>query len=1020
MSLFDVIEGGAGPPDRAAPPTPAKGPAKPVVPSAADAARDLKKADNAAARVAPQLVSRLEEAPVFALDRVQFAFPDGITGGRVSNGILALLYGGNRLLRINLEEASAVEDIELFPRKAGDVASKVFLDPRGRHIIVTTSQGNNYYLFHRWKKPKTLSRLKSVVIESIAWSRAKAIKRPGVVPNPDSTGPILIGTRQGAILEAEIQPTDELFKKEERYARQVYTLPPSIDGNVICGLRFEQFPTSSSKFVVFAATPTKLYQFIGTITPESEDSVFASLFRSYDAGASCQEIPGDISSSELHFWSPYFDDGLPSTPRTFGWLTAPGVYFGDLVFGSQGVGDSVIQNAQLLPYAAFERTPADGAQPHLTPLSIATLQFHHIVLYPDLVRAIGILSGEVAWEQPLGGERALVLASDRVKETHWLITNRGLWEIIVTEEDRDVWKIFLAQKKWETALKYAKTESQRDRIVTAQAEHYFSAKQYTLSATYFAQSRSIGFEDVALRFAKLDQRDAPLKVFLAKKLEFTRRTDTTQRLLLATWLTEIYIDSLNNLEAGPEVAPERTSLSPTTLSTEYRLMEEEFHSFLRANLDSLDKETVYRLLAAQGRTRDSLAFAEMCGDWDRVLARHMEDRRYVQCIEVLSKLDPRQSADLWYIYAPELMVNKPVETVNALIRIAGGLNPKHLIPALLKYEVERANSLDRGGKDQALRYLQYAVDRLGNTDPAVHNYLLDLFVDEAVEVGEDESGLLAFLRAEGGRRYYDVQLALRRCSQSNLTQACVFLYGLLGMYQDAVELALRKDEMALAQTYADRPEEDPELKKQLWMRIARHVIEEQKDIKTAIQFLKTSGVLKIADILPYFPDFVIIDDFKAEICEALEEYSEHIEQLRQEMDEATKAAENIRLDVRELRKRYSVVPTAEKCYFCRQPLLTRQCYVFPCGHCFHADELAEEVVKELRPPIARRMRTLQDQIARGQAAEPKDSGSKALTRLRDELDNIVAAECILCGDMMIRSTDRPFIRPDEDASAWAV
>lgn len=920
-----------------------------------------------------------------------------------------------------------LKDIELFPPKTGDVATRVFVEPRGRHILVSTTQGNNYYLFHKWRKPKLLSRLKSIQVESIAWARPNAIRRTGVAAAPDSTGPILVGTRQGVILETEIQPTEEFFRKEERYLRQVYSLPPSVDGNIITGLRFEKFPTSATKFVVFAATATKLYQFIGNISLDQEESVFFSLFRSYDAGASCQEIPGELARSELHFWSPYFDNGLPSTPKTFGWLTAPGIYHGDLVFGSQGVGDSVIQNAQLLPYPTLapgvESTGRGQLPSYSTPLSVTILAFHQLLLYPDRIRAVSILSGEVAWEQPLTGERAVCLTSDRVKETHWIVTDRGLWEIIVTEEDRDVWKVYLAQRKWEIALKYAKTESQRDRIVTAQAEHYFQAKKYTLSATYFAQSRSIGFEDVALRFARLDQREAPLKVFLAKKLEYTRRTETTQRLLLAMWLVEIYIDALNTMDAAAEAALDGTAstqqLGAAALGTEYRLLEEEFHAFLKTNLESLDKETVYGLLAAHGRSKDSPAFAEICGDWDRVVAWLIEGREYLKCIHVLSKLDPRESADLWYLHAPELMANKPLETVNAFIRIAGGLNPKHLIPALLKYEVNRAASRDLAEKDQALRYLQYAVDKLANTDPAVHNYLLDLYVDEAVVAGEEASGLLEFLQSEGNRPHYDPQHALRRCSQNNLTQACVYLYGTLGMLEDAVELALRRDEMSLAQVYADRPEDDPELKKILWMRIARHVIEEQKDIRTAIGFLKTSGVLKIADILPYFPDFVIIDDFKAEICEALEGYSEQIEELRREIEDATKAAENIRLDVRELRKRYKVVPTAQPCYLCKQPVLSRQAYVFPCGHCFHADELSEEVVKELRPPQARRVRTLQDQVSREEKAT-KGEESKQLARLRDELDGIIAAECILCGEAMIRAVDRPFVQPDDDLASWSL
>ena len=34
-------------------------------------------------------------------------------------------------------------------------------------------------------------------------------------------------------------------------------------------------------------------------------------------------------------------------------------------------------------------------------------------------------------------------------------------------------------------------------------------------------------------------------------------------------------------------------------------------------------------------------------------------------------------------------------------------------------------------------------------------------------------------------------------------------------------------------------------------------------------FLENTDLLKIEDILPFFPDFVVIDDFKEEICTAL-------------------------------------------------------------------------------------------------------------------------------------------------------
>jgi hypothetical protein len=47
---------------------------------------------------------------------------------------------------------------------------------------------------------------------------------------------------------------------------------------------------------------------------------------------------------------------------------------------------------------------------------------------------------------------------------------------------------------------------------------------------------------------------------------------------------------------------------------------------------------------------------------------------------------------------------------------------------------------------------------------------------------------------------------------------------------------------------------------------ARHVVEEEEDIKRAMEFLNECDLLKIEDILPFFPDFVTIDHFKVKYC----------------------------------------------------------------------------------------------------------------------------------------------------------
>lgn len=70
---------------------------------------------------------------------------------------------------------------------------------------------------------------------------------------------------------------------------------------------------------------------------------------------------------------------------------------------------------------------------------------------------------------------------------------------------------------------------------------------------------------------------------------------------------------------------------------------------------------------------------------------------------------------------------------------------------------------------------------------------------------------------------------------------------------------------------------DPELHRKLWLRIAQHVMESERNVQKAMEVLKDCKQLKIEDILPFFPDFVVIDPFQEHIQQSLELYNEEIQ-----------------------------------------------------------------------------------------------------------------------------------------------
>jgi vacuolar protein sorting-associated protein 18 len=94
----------------------------------------------------------------------------------------------------------------------------------------------------------------------------------------------------------------------------------------ITGIQFHRVG-KSNKFFIFITTPTRLYQFIGhaisTDGKPSLQSIFYPYLTTPETGF--QEIPSTLKYSRLQF---YFDK--INKPKTFAWLTEPGVFYGQV------------------------------------------------------------------------------------------------------------------------------------------------------------------------------------------------------------------------------------------------------------------------------------------------------------------------------------------------------------------------------------------------------------------------------------------------------------------------------------------------------------------------------------------------------------------------------------------------------------------------------------------------------------------------------------------------------------------
>ncbi|KAJ9243648.1 hypothetical protein DTO169E5_2563 [Paecilomyces variotii] len=950
--------------------------------------------------------SNLTEAslPIFEVQRVQlqFSVAADFVAAQVANNVLILALSTGRILRIDLETPEDVDDIDL-PKKSSEIGliRRMFLDPSASHLIITTTLGENYYLHAQSRNPKPLSRLKGVSIESVAWNPS--------VPTA-STREILIGTTDGNVFEVYIEPSTEFYRREEKYVNNVYRVADTS----VTGIWVDSVPGKSDQRRVLLSTQGKLLHFLGRTGRHGREGggpIFPEFFQRetpqvYEISKPSNSAPSVLSISPNPSDGHYVEGQL--SERQFAWLSAEGILYGQLRNSSDGT-SRPFDDAKMLPRSFFPETQSarGGRKMIQDPITSLTLsQWHVLALVEGQVVAVNRLSGERVYDQAVlePGESALGLLSDQTKNTFWLFTPQEIFEVVANDEDRDVWKSFLKEQKFDEALRYARGSAQKDAVATASGDYLASKGRYLEAAAVWGKS-SKPFEEVCLTFIDRGEHDA-LRKYLLTQLSSYKRSAVMQRVMLTSWLVEVFMTKLNSLDDAIATKAELAEgTSPTEAKGQLDSVQSEFREFVTKYKSDIDQKTVYDIISSHGREEELLFFATTTNDYNYVLSYWIQREKWSEALNVLQK---QTNPEVFYKYSSVLMIHAATGVVDILMRQTN-LDPEKLIPALLSYNKASNVSLSQ---NQAVRYLNFIIANHPNPSAAVHNTLISI---HASSPSTSEAALLTYLESQpSSPPPYDADFALRLCIQHQRVQSCIHIYSTMGQYVQAVELALKHNDVELAAIVADRPEGDDKLRKKLWLPVAEKKIRQPgTGIKDAIEFLRRCELLRIEDLIPFFPDFVVIDDFKDEICTALEDYSRHIDSLRQEMDNSAQTAQQIRAEIADLDSRYAIVEPGEKCWICFLPVLSRQFFVFPCQHAFHSDCLGKEVL-EGAGGKKKYIRDLQAQLHKGDIATSKKE------KIVKELDGLVAESCILCGDHAIKQIDKPFISESDRTDEWAL
>ena len=131
------------------------------------------------------------EEPIFNPAKVEYPFTR-LVYMAIANKHVVLAFATNKIQFLNLETSGNIEEVEV-TRRSDDQILKVFIDPSGNHILITTKMEENFYLHWGSKKVRPLTKM-HFIIEAVAWD----MENISTVPTESQTVASLLGQAEGS------------------------------------------------------------------------------------------------------------------------------------------------------------------------------------------------------------------------------------------------------------------------------------------------------------------------------------------------------------------------------------------------------------------------------------------------------------------------------------------------------------------------------------------------------------------------------------------------------------------------------------------------------------------------------------------------------------------------------------------------------------------------------------------------------------------------------------------------------
>ena len=655
---------------------------------------------------------------------------------------------------------------------------------------------------------------------------------------------------------------------------------------------------------------------------------------------------------------------------------------------------------------------------------------HHLIGYNDKGVCIINKLSQKTLALPFDGS-IKGMASDR--DTFWIYTDDSIHEILIHNEGNLVWYDYYKLGKYDEALAGLENNEEnfykRDLVLIKQGYDYL-------------QKGGFGVETNDEELLKLQTRGVAILAKLTEPFEkvcLMLNNPTSKRILLEYLLAQFALEKRDKVRA--------IVLSTWIIELMVRLNDNRFHEFVKQNFKTFDK-SIYDVLDGER----ALFYADLIEDYNFILQYYIDHKNWPLAVRTLPKLYLKD-VDAIYNTALVLLLNYPKVTETWL---RFDLDYERLLPAMLAYCTKHDHKQLPFNQNKIIKFLS-KVHEQGYKSIKINNYYLSMLIlsleDTVIEITK-------FIKNE---KLYDQNFILRLCILYKRIEPTILIYIDMGLYEQALDYALQNNAIDGAETvlnkYEDVVKEEQEeqqqqqqqqqqqnqkgviggmqdvsrynklenesynIRRHLWLKFSKHLIDgvcqQKREVKiqeidkssnkisATLDYLLGKSPLGLKDLLPLFPETILINNFKDEIVSSLNEYKQSLQGINLKIQESSTLLSTLKLEAQKEEETqadsYVVVEPGAACKLCSKLLITKNFVVFKnCKHDFHKECLIRYYSKSKGNY---KFKKVYQNFIR--------NGEKNQELLKQEIEDMLCKECILCSDANINTIDVGFLEEND-------